>query len=61
MTFNGFFFLVQHIGIIMDLTLLIIGGFIVTLAGVCTLALMQNAKDADEAWEEAIRKEQSKK
>lgn len=45
----------------MDLTLVIIGGFIVTLAGVCTLALMQNAKDADEAWEEAIRKEQSKK
>lgn len=60
MTFNGFFFLVQHIGNIMDLTLLIIGGFIVAIVGAGALALMQNAKDADEAWEEAIRKEQNK-
>lgn len=60
MTFNGFFFLVLHFEIIMDLTLVIIGGFIVTLAGVCALALFQNAKEADEAWEEAIRNKQNK-
>lgn len=60
MTFNGFFFLVQHFEIIMDLTTVIIGGFIVVIAGVCGLALMQNAKDADDAWEEAIRKKQNK-
>lgn len=45
----------------MDLTsLIIIGGFIVTLAGVCALALMQNAKDADKEWEEAIKNKQNK-
>lgn len=30
------------------------------LASAVGLALFQNAKDADEAWEEAIRKEQNK-
>lgn len=44
----------------MDWASLIIGGFIVTLAGVCTLALFQNAKEADEAWEEAIKNKQNK-
>lgn len=44
----------------MDLTTFIIGGFIVALAGVCGLALMQNAKEADEAWEEAIKNKQNK-
>lgn len=45
----------------MDLaSLIIIGGFIVTLAGVCALALFQNAKEADEAWEEAIKNKQNK-
>ena len=50
----------QHIGNIMDLTLLIIGGFIVAIVGAGALALMQNAKDADEAWEEAIKNKQNK-
>ncbi len=44
----------------MDLTLFVIGGFIVAIVGVCTLALMQNAKDADEAWEESIKDKQNK-
>lgn len=44
----------------MDLTPLIIGGFIVTFVGVCTLALMQNARDVDEEWEEAIKNKQNK-
>ena len=44
----------------MDLTPLIIGGFIVAFVGVCALAIMQNAKDVDEAWEEAIEKKQNK-
>lgn len=44
----------------MDLTLLIIGGFIVAIVGAGALALMQNAKDADEAWEEAIKNKQNK-
>ena len=44
----------------MDLTLLIIGGFIVAIVGAGALALMQNAKEADEAWEEAIRNKQNK-
>lgn len=34
---------------------------VMLLASAVGLALFQNAKDADEAWEEAIRKEQSKK
>lgn len=33
---------------------------IMLLASVIGLALFQNAKDVDEAWEEAIRKEQNK-
>lgn len=33
---------------------------IMLLASVIGLALFQNARDADEAWEEAIRKEQNK-
>lgn len=43
----------------MDLTLLIIGGFIIALVGVCALALFQNVKEADEAWEEALNKKQN--
>lgn len=33
---------------------------VMLLASAVSLALFQNAKDADEAWEEAIRKEQNK-
>lgn len=33
---------------------------IMFLASVVLLALFQNAKDADEEWEEAIRKKQNK-
>lgn len=44
----------------MDLTLFVIGGFIVAIVGVCTLALMQNAKDVDEVWEESIKDKQNK-
>jgi hypothetical protein len=33
---------------------------VMLLASAVGLALFQNAKDADEAWEEAIRKEQNK-
>ena len=44
----------------MDLTPFIIGGFIVAIVGTCILALMQNAKDADEVWEEAIKDKQNK-
>jgi hypothetical protein len=34
---------------------------IMLLGSAVALALFQNAKDADEAWEEAIRKEQNKR
>jgi hypothetical protein len=33
----------------------------VVFGSAIALALVQNARDADEEWEEAIRKEQSKK
>jgi hypothetical protein len=33
----------------------------VVFGSAVALALVQNARDADEEWEEAIRKEQSKK
>lgn len=32
----------------MDLTLFVIGGFILLLVGTCALALIQNARDAEE-------------
>jgi hypothetical protein len=42
------------------ITIFVIFFGIMLLASAIGLALFQNARDADEAWEEAIRKEQNK-
>ena len=42
------------------ITIFVILFGIMLLASAIGLALFQNARDADEAWEEAIRKEQNK-
>lgn len=44
----------------MDLTVYTIAGFVVVLVGVCTLALMQNVKDADECIEEMLNRKNEK-
>ena len=41
-------------------TIFVILFVIMLFASAVGLALFQNAKDADEAWEEAIKKEQNK-
>lgn len=42
------------------ITIFVIIFVIMLFASTVGLALFQNARDADEAWEEAIRKEQNK-
>ena len=42
------------------ITIFVIIFVIMLLASAVALALVQNARDADEEWEEAIRKEQNK-
>lgn len=44
----------------MDLTLYSIVVFAVALVGVCTLAIMQNVKDADECIEEMLNRKNEK-
>ena len=41
-------------------TIILIGLVVMALASTAALALFQNAKDADEAWEESLRNKQNK-
>ena len=41
-------------------TIILIGLVVMILASTAALALFQNAKEADEAWEESLRNNQNK-